>query len=1633
MTTPAQLCEEQAARTPHAVALRCGDETLTHAELHVRADRLARRLREQGVGPESLVAVSLPRSPDLVVALLAVAKTGAAYLPLDPDHPAPRTASILADASPSVLLTESSIRPLWDDDEPSGRPPTIHADNTAYVIYTSGSTGRPKGVAVTFGNIAHLLRTFAERLKPTPDDRLLAVTTVAFDIAALEIFLPLLTGARLILATDDEHRDPVRLSRAVERHGITLLQATPALWQSLLESGPVDLSRVRALVGGEALQSGLARELHARTREVTNVYGPTETTVWSTAATLDREDRLHRPPIGEPLGDTCVYVLDGVLRPVPAGVWGELYVAGAGVARGYGGRGGLTAVRFVADPFGGGGRMYRTGDVVRWGVDGGLEFRGRSDFQVKVRGFRVELGEVEAVVGGVDGVGRAVAVLREDRRLVAYVVPLAGHRVVGPEVRRVVAGVLPEYMVPSAVVVLADGLPLTVNGKVDRARLPVPDYGAGASGGAPADEREEGLCRLFGEVLGVEGVGPKDGFFDLGGHSLLAVRLVARVRAELGCEVSVRDVFDHPTARKLAGCLDRPAAPRPALVSAPRPSRLPLSHAQRRLWFLGRLEGPTATYNMPLALRMRGPLDTAALHEALADVVARHEALRTVFPETDGEPRQEIVEAQLPVVDMRNAEEALAFLERGFDLAAELPMRVGLLRNAPQDHTLLLVVHHIACDGWSMAPLARDLLDAYAARTGDRRPSAAPLSVQYADYTLWQHRLLGDPHDSDSLYARQLDYWRTALRGLPEQLELPFDHPRPMRASYRGAATTLTVGAPEHRALHRLARESGATVFMAVRALVAALLTRLGAGTDVPLGVPVAGRTDPALDDMVGFFVNTLVLRTDTSGDPNFRELLTRVRHADLDALAHQDLPFECLVEDLAPPRSTARHPLFQVLVVSQNNDRARFRLPGLDVDAEEPRLGVAKFDLSCSLDERYTHDSEPDGIEITVEYATDLFESATVERMNGYLRRLLDAVLADPEAPLGSLDLMPAEERRRVLVDWNATDRQVPPHSLPQMIEAQVARTPEAVALVHEDESLTYAELNARVNRMARLLAGMGVGPEQTVALFLPRSVELLVALLGVVKAGAAYLPLDPDYPAERIAYMLQDARPIRALTVTGMSERLPTVARTVVIDAPAVLDTLARQPDTDLTTTHRPDHPVYVIYTSGSTGRPKGVVFPSGALVNLMAWHAETVGGGPGTTTAQFASLSFDAAAHEIFSALTSGKTLAVPRDEVRKDTRSLVRWLAHHDVNELFAPTPVVETVVDTARELGLALPALTDIVQAGEALTLQPPLRDFCSAVPGRRLHNFYGPTETHVVTAHTVTEEEIRSGVTSVPIGGPIWNTCVYVLDEALSPVPVGVWGELYVAGGAVGRGYWERGGLTAARFVADPFGGGGRMYRTGDVVRWGVDGGLEFRGRSDFQVKVRGFRVELGEVEAVVGGVEGVSRVVAVVREDRPGDRRLVAYVVPEAGHRVVGPEVRRVVAGVLPEYMVPSAVVVLADGLPLTVNGKVDRARLPVPDYGAGASGGAPADEREEALCRLFGEVLGVEGVEGVGPEDGFFDLGGHSLLAVRLVARVRAELGCEVSVRDVFDHPTARGVAGRLDDRPATPRPALRRRVVT
>ncbi|MFD6423130.1 amino acid adenylation domain-containing protein, partial [Streptomyces sp. NPDC060198] len=1267
-----------------------------------------------------------------------------------------------------------------------------------------------------------------------------------------------------------------------------------------------------------------------------------------------------------------------------------------------------TSGRFVADPFGEGGtRMYRTGDLVRWNPEGNLEFLGRTDDQVKIRGYRIELGEIEAVLADHPQVARAVVIVRQDHaqdsRLVAYPVPVTGAELRPEDLRAHLRERLPDYMVPTAFVPL-DALPLNTSGKVDRRALPEPATAAPA-GREPHTPAEHVLAGLFAEVLGLPRVGADDDFFDLGGHSLLATRLVARVRTTLGVELPLRTLFRTPTVAGLAAGLGGADRARPALERGERPELVPLSSAQRRLWFLRQLEGADSVYNMPLAWRLRGPLDLTALEAALGDLVDRHETLRTVFPSADGVPHQRVLavgEARPRVPVTRTGESDLPGLlagavARGFDIAAEPPLRAEVFALSADEHVLLLVMHHIAGDGWSLGPLATDLATAYAARREGGAPRWAPLPVSYADYTLWQHRLLGDPADQDSLSARQTAYWTRTLAELPEQIRLPADRNRPATPSYTGGHLAIELDAELHDGLLRLGRQHGASVYMVLQAALASLLDKLGAGTDIPVGSLIAGRTDQALDDLIGFFVNTLVLRTDTSGDPSFAELLDRVKESALGAYAHQDLPFDHVVEALNPSRSLARQPLFQVLLALQNVPSTEFSLSGLDTGIVLVRTSTAMFDLGFHLLERGGSGGAAEGIVGRVEYSSDLFDPATVQTLVARWLRLLAAVVAAPERPLSRIDVLTAEERHELLVDRNDTARAVPDATLPALFEARVRATADAPAVLCEDTVLTYRELNRRANRLAHALIARGVGPEQVVALRLPRSPEFVVAVLAVLKTGAAYLPVDPDYPAVRIEYMLRDAAPA------------------VVLDDLAAVTPSGPLPEHDPAVPVDARHPAYVIYTSGSTGRPKAVVMPAGGLLNLLDWHHRVVGGEPGTLTAQFTAISFDVSVQEVLSALLYGKTLVVPTEEQRRSSELFAHWLDRHRVEELFAPNLVIEALAEAAEEAGLDLPHLRLVAQAGEAMRLGGAVRRFQARRPGRVLHNHYGPAETHVITAYTLPADPADCPL-PVPIGLPVANCRAYVLDPALRPVARGVPGELYLAGAGLARGYLNRPGLSAGRFVADPYGPAGtRMYRTGDLVRWRADGELEFAGRIDHQVKVRGFRIEPGEIEAELTAHPGVAQVAVLAREDR-----IVAYVVPfavpsdGAGTGAGAGALAAYLRDRVPAYMVPSAFVLL-DALPLTPNGKLDRAALPAPEPATAAGGRAPRTPQEQILCELFAEVLGLARV---GVEEDFFALGGHSLLATRLVSRVRATLGVELELRALFRNPTPAGMAAGLHD---------------
>ncbi|WP_171064725.1 non-ribosomal peptide synthetase, partial [Actinomadura soli] len=1185
---------------------------------------------------------------------------GAAYVPVDPAVPAERIAFMLADAEAAVVL---STRGLLEDLPVEGLPtvavddpdlmaaavspvPVLRVDaaELAYVMYTSGSTGRPKGVAVTHGGLANYLQWAADAYEVGRGGAVL-YSSLAFDLTVTSLLVPLVSGAAVRVSVEGGVDGLAAV--LASGGGFDVVKVVPAhlpMLAGVLAAGQVAGGARRWVVGGEALSGadveswlGLAPDA-----VVVNEYGPTETVVGCSVHAVRAGDLTGElsggvVPIGRPIANTRLFVLDDRLSPSPVGVTGELYVAGAGVARGYVGRPGLTAERFVGCPFGAGERMYRTGDLARWTPDGQLVFLGRADEQVKVRGFRIEPGEIEAALLAHPDVAQTAVVAREDspgdKRLVAYVVPTEGGGLVDvDELREFTGGRLPEYMVPSSVVVLPE-LPLTANGKLDRRALPAPEYAVGGRG--PATVHEEILCGVFAQVLGLESVGVDDGFFDLGGHSLLAVRLASRVRAALGVEVPLRTLFERPTVAGLARWIAEAGEGRvrPAPVAGARPERLPLSFAQRRLWFIGRLEGPSPTYNLPVTVRLSGELDVAALNAALRDVIGRHESLRTVFPAVDGEPYQRILgmdevdcELQVSRVEPDELAEVVGQASRyAFDLSSEVPIRAWLFQAGADECVLTLVMHHIAGDGWSMDPLRRDLATAYAARTRGEAPAWEPLPVQYADYALWQRELLGGESDPESLLSSQVEYWREALAGAPEELALPTDRPRPATAGHHGHRVPVRVPAEVHERLVALARSEGVTAFMVVQSALAVLLSRLGAGTDIPIGSAVAGRSDEALDDLVGFFVNTLVIRTDLSDDPEFRHVLGRVRETTLNALAHQDVPFERLVEELAPSRSLARHPLFQVMLTLQNTERATLELPQVQVGdgatvVDGPRTVPARFDLDVVLAEVFDEDGRPAGLRGSLVASADLFDAASVEALAQRWVRVLDALVTAPHARLREVEVLDADERRLLLKEWNDTAVDAPAGLVVDLFEAQARRTPDAVAVVFEGTELTYGELDVRANRVAHYLAGRSVGAESVVAVRLPRGVEMVVAIVGVWKAGGAYLPVDPGVPAERMAFMAADSGAALILTEDDLAAA-------------------SEHPDTRLPVERDRAGLAYVIYTSGSTGRPKGVAVTHGGLANVVSVFGPVMGAGPGVGVLQFASFGFDASVLDVGVALSSG----------------------------------------------------------------------------------------------------------------------------------------------------------------------------------------------------------------------------------------------------------------------------------------------------------------------------------------------------------------------------------------------------------
>ncbi|NEQ07639.1 MAG: amino acid adenylation domain-containing protein [Moorea sp. SIO4E2] len=2062
-----QAFEDRVNRTPDQVAIVFDELHLSYTQLDVKANYLANLLIRSGVEPQTPIAIQIERSIELVIAVLAVLKAGAIYVPLDPRLPLARARWILDETRARTLLTLSTSKHLdgikniqtirvdvhLEKEDPDSPAIDTQPDHLAHIMYTSGSTGRPKGVAITHRAILEFVAD--QCWKDEVQQRVLFHSSLGFDISNYELWVPLLRSGQLVIAPSGP-LDVSTLQQVIQKQSITSLFLTTSLFNLITEENPTCLAGVQQVwIGGEQASVAAIGRMWDACPEVTvvNGYGPTETTTYVTLYPIESRPQGNRVPIGRPMENTQVYVLDEQLKPVPPGTPGEIYLAGTGLAQGYFGQPSLTSTRFLANPFGSpGSRMYRTGDLGVWMDSDQLVCLGRSDQQVKIRGIRIEPSEIEAELRNHPEVGEAVVTVREDstgeKRLIAYLltkttesrtqniqgeqlktwrqiydslydndgssplgadfsgwhssydgcpIPLEqmqewqemtlreirglqprrileigvgtglllaqlapecesywgtdfsaplierlGHQVardpsladhvelraqsadvieglpqeyfdtiilnsiiqyfpnatylldvlnkvadllvpggcifigdirnlrllhcfhtevqlrsadlhtlsapslqaaversvvmeeellVDPEffralgqlrsdidyvdvrvkgglhhnemsqyrynatlhkhsttiekiptvewlvitwgaefttleqlvdylkqerpshlklvnvpncrvtpalkaikqldagydievvrdhllsgdstawnpeafykigelldyqvfvtwstmnqghldillcaqngqlnhgqlanvrvfmahsllhntsvhndgglgdqggydsllayvnspsvsyhageflesVRTHVSERLPQSMMPTAFVIL-DTFPLTVNGKVDHSALPAPRIGSTQNGRAPRDTVEERMCGLFAQILGVTQVTIDDNFFDLGGHSLSVMRLLSRIRSCFDVELAVANVFASPTVAELVTHLTTAERGRPQLMPTDRPSVVPLSFAQQRLWFVHALDTSSVIYSVPIAFELAGPINQIAMEMALRDVIRRHDSLHTVFQEISGVPRQILLDPgqfQLTLTHTSVAEldqKLQASSQRPFDLSTEIPIRAELFVLGDDQCVLLILLHHITCDGWSFAPLWRDLSEAYAARSRGLVPDWTPLPVKYADYTLWQRRLLGQDTEPDSIVTRQLAYWRKNLADLPELVSLPGDRPRPAVPSYKGALVPFRLTPEIHHGLIDLAQQQGASLFMVLHAGLAVLLTRLGAGTDLPIGTPVANRMDDALEDLVGFFVNLLVLRTDTSGDPSFCDLLDRIRDLDLAAYAHQDIPFELLVEKLRPVRSITHHPFFEVLLALQSAPENQLNLSGVEIARKQVHLGTCRFDLVMNLDEHRHQDGTPLGIDGLVEYRTDLYDRQTIEAFIDRFLRLLTAAIADPKQRISRLNLLSPEERHQLLIECNYTDCSINSQPFPDLFEAQVAQRPKANALVFGALHLSYQDLNARANQLAHELIHQGVGPGQTIAINVPRSPEWVIAVVAVLKAGAAYLSLDPSYPASRITYMLEDVQPWLLITTTDsvistpqlnipklQLDQFPWQTSLGVSSEKQDSPLQANIEDNQRTQPLHVSDPAYIIYTSGSTGKPKGVVVTHAGISSMVATQIKYFEVTPESRILQFSSLSFDGVVWELCSALLNGATLVMaPSDQVRPGPE-LTQLIRDYHVTHAVLP-PAVLMVLSPDN-----IPSLTHLIVSGDAASGELVQRWSV----GRCLINGYGPTETTVCA----TLSSPLSGNGIPPIGRPVINVRCYVLDDQLQLLPPGVIGELYVSGPGLACGYLNRPQLTAERFVANPFKGmGSRMYRTGDLVRWRSHGELEFVGRADNQVKIRGFRVELGEVEAALTHCPSVSDALAMVREDRPGEKFLVAYVV---GQDSINTDALRAhLVNDLPPYLVPAAIVPLKK-FPLTVNGKIDRKALPAPMFTSVAEGRAPKTPTQIGLCTLFAELLGVDQVT---IDDPFFALGGHSLLATQLVSQIRQRFGISLPVQTVFERQTVADLAIVVD----------------
>ncbi len=1627
-----QLFEEQVEKTPDAIAVVFEQEQLTYQQLNQRANQLAHHLQTLGVKPEVLVGVCVERSIEMVVGLLGILKAGGAYVPLDPNYPQERLSYMLEDSAVGVLITQSSLleflpqhnaRVICLDSErdqieqysQENLDVGVDSNNLAYVIYTSGSTGKPKGISVVHQGVNRLVIN-VNYINLQPKDVIAFASNFSFDAATFEIWGTLLNGAKLVGVNKDVVLSPRNFADFIQEQKISTLFLTTALFNQIANVVPNAFYGMKQVMfGGETVDIKSVKEvLKEPPKRLLHVYGPTESTTFTTWYCVSnvQEDTITIP-IGCPISNTQTYILDSHLQPVPVGVPGELHIGGDGLARGYLNRPQLTSEKFILNPFSNSKseRLYKTGDLARYLSDGSIEFLGRIDHQVKIRGFRIELGEIEAALTTHPEVNQAVVIaLKENtgnKRLVAYVVINSVNKT--QQLREYLKAQLPDYMVPSAFVTL-ESLPLTPNGKVDRKALPAPEIERETEYIAPRTQSEEIIANIFAQVLNLENIGIHDNFFILGGHSLLATQLISRVRSAFSIEIPLGELFSSPTVAQLDQTIIQLRNTNNGLTLPPIQPRtetkqLPLSWAQERLWFLNQLEGKSATYNIPAAVRISGKLDINALQQALSSIVKRHEVLRTSFQIENGKPIQvidpeatvNIIEVDLQQLETTKRENLV--IEQ-VQLEATTPfylenaplIRCSLLQLSTWEYVLLVTMHHIVSDGWSMGVFIQELSSLYQTFIGGEALPLEKLPIQYADFALWQRQYL-----SGQVLSTQLDYWKQQLSGAPDLLQLPTDYPRPTVQTYQGRTISLNLNTDLTTKLQKLSRESGTTLFMTLYAAFSTLLYRYSGQSDIAVGSPIANRNRSEIEGLIGFFVNTLVLRTRFEDNPSFKKLLAQVRETTLKAYENQDVPFEKVVEVLQPQRSLSHSPLFQVMFILQNAPMTDVELPGVSLSSIELESTIAKFDLTLSMTET------DQGLVGEWEYNTDLFNQSTIERMAAHFHNLLEAIVENPKQNVGTFNLLSDSERDQLLVKWNDTATVYPQNKcIHQLFEQQVEKTPDAVAVVFESEQLTYEQLNQRANQLARHLQTLGVKPEVLVGICVERSIEMVVGLLGILKAGGAYVPLDPNYPQERLSYMLEDSAVGVLITQSQLLKSLPqNNAQILCLDNDWGVIEKESQSNLNVGVT---DHNLaYVIYTSGSTGKPKGVLVEHQALVNHMSWMQSCFPLQKNDKVIHKTPFSFDASVWEFYAPLFVGAQLVIAKPGGHKDSNYLVDEISRLKITTIQIVPSLLRMLLETP---GIEkCQSLKQVFCGGEILPVEV-VEDFKKKL-NAQLNNIYGPSEATIDTTVFKCEEKFYQS--TIPIGRPISNVQTYILDSHLKPVPVGVPGELYIGGDGLARGYLNRPQLTSEKFIQNPFdkSKSQRLYKTGDLVRYLSDGNIEFLGRIDNQVKIRGFRIELGEIEAVLTTHAQVNQAVVIALEENTGSKRLVAYVV--ANSEIKTQQLREYLKSQLPDYMVPSAFVTL-DSLPLTPNGKVDRKALPAPETERENEYIAPRTEVEQILTNIFAQVLNLENI---GTHDNFFDLGGHSLLAVHLMSEIHKQFGKNLPLATLFQNPTVEQLA--------------------